>query len=155
MNNPISITNKKFKQGLFIPKYPEKFVGNLKRINYKSSWEHKFMIWCDNNPSVIKWGSETFPIHYYSQADQKYRRYYIDFIIEVKKQNNEIETWFVEIKPSSQVKVPRKTNNQKRYLKECYDYQVNCDKWKAAEEFAKKNNCKFIIITEKDLGIKK
>lgn len=155
MANPISTTNKKFKQGIFSPKNPNKFVGDLKRINYKSSWEHKFMIWCDENPSVIKWGSETFPIPYYSNADQKHRRYYIDFIIEIKKKEGNIETWLVEIKPSSQTIKPRKSRNEKKYMKECYDFQVNQDKWKAATEFANKNNLKFIIITEKDLGIKK
>lgn len=155
MSKPVSLTNKKFKQGLFRPKNKNKYIGELEKINYKSAWEKKFMIWCDENPDVIRWNSEGLIIPYFSVADNKQRRYYIDFVFEARKQSGEIETYFVEVKPFSQTQKPKKSKISERYLKECYDYQVNQDKWKAATEFARIHKAKFVIITEYDLGIKK
>jgi uncharacterized protein YprB with RNaseH-like and TPR domain len=156
MSKPVSLKNKKYKQGLFVPRNRDKYIGDITKINYKSSWELKFMIWCDENPDVIKWNSEDIIIPYFSRVDNKERRYYIDFVFEGKKTNGETELYLVEIKPDSQTKVPIKQNRMTpRYLKECYDYQVNLDKWDAANKFAKQKNAKFIILTEYDLGIKK
>lgn len=108
------------------------------------------------NPSVIKWTSEELVIKYYSQADRKERRYFVDFVIQFKKPDGSVETHLVEIKPDGQVRPPVRGNKRARtYLKECYDWQVNQDKWQAAIEFAKKNGMIFTIMTEYDLGLAK
>ena len=69
-------------------KKPEKYVGDVSNVVSRSSWETKFMRWCDMNPSVELWGSEIKAIPYYSKADQKVRRYYPDFFIRVKMTGN-------------------------------------------------------------------
>jgi hypothetical protein len=38
-------------------------------------------------------------------------------------------------------------------LKECHSFIVNSAKWKAAKEYALDRNQKFIILTEKELGL--
>ena len=44
----------------------QKYRGELHEITYRSSWELKFMKWCDFSPSVLEWGSETAIIPYKS-----------------------------------------------------------------------------------------
>jgi hypothetical protein len=139
----------------FKPKNPAKYVGDLTEITARSSWEMKFMDWCDRNPSVIRWNSEGVVIPYYSQADGKNRRYFVDFIVELKKEGGGKEVVLVEIKPHYQTQMPKATRKTKRYLEECYTYQVNQDKWKHADEYAKKNGFIFRVLDEYDLGIAK
>ena len=114
------------------------------------------MKWCDSSKSVIEWGSETVIIPYVSPVDKRIHRYFVDFYIKVKTSSNLIEKYLVEIKPERFTKPPeipeRKT---KRFINEVFQYGVNDAKWKAAFEFCKDRNMKFIILTEKDLGIKK
>lgn len=144
----------KFKQGKFRPLNPEKYIGKLQEITFRSSWEQKFMTWCDLNPSVVKWNSEGLVIPYFSQADGKERRYFIDFMIQIRDAEGKLRTLIVEIKPEAQTKPPKPNKrNPKRYLEECYTYQVNQDKWAHAAEWAKQNGVEFRILNEYDLGI--
>jgi hypothetical protein len=134
----------------------EKYRGDITNIVYRSLWELRFMKWCDSSKSVIEWGSETVIIPYVSPVDKRIHRYFVDFYIKVKTSSNLIEKYLVEIKPERFTKPPeipeRKT---KRFINEVFQYGVNDAKWKAAFEFCKDRNMKFIILTEKDLGIKK
>jgi hypothetical protein len=134
----------------------EKYKGDITNIVYRSLWELRFMKWCDSSKSVIEWGSETVIIPYVSPLDKRIHRYFVDFYIKVKTASNLIEKYLVEIKPERFTKPPeipeRKT---KRFIDEVFQYGVNDAKWKAAFEFCKDRNMKFIILTEKDLGIKK
>ena len=50
--------------GYFKPKNPTKYRGNPTNIVYRSLWERKFMVFCDNNPSILQWGSEEIIIPY-------------------------------------------------------------------------------------------
>lgn len=150
----------KYHQGKYSPVYPEKYVGDVNNIVYRSSWEKKMMIWCDKNPSVLRWGSEINPIKYYSQVDNKVRRYFVDFHVKMRNRQGEEEVLMIEIKPHSEKfppKAPKKktAKAQKRYLNEQLTYQRNQDKWKHAEAYAKKNGMKFIVMDEYDLGIRK
>lgn len=134
----------------------EKYKGDITNIVYRSLWELRFMKWCDSSKSVIEWGSETVIIPYVSPVDKRIHRYFVDFYIKVKTSSNLIEKYLVEIKPERFTKPPeipeRKT---KRFIDEVFQYGVNDAKWKAAFEFCKDRNMRFIILTEKDLGIKK
>lgn len=146
----------KYQQGFFRPNNPQKYQGDTNNIVYRSSWERKFLHWCDDNPSVVKWTSEELVIPYYSQADQKKRRYFVDFVVQFKTTDGNIETHMIEIKPDAQTRAPvRGRKRAKTYLQECYDWQVNKDKWTAAIDYAKKNGMRFTIMTEYDLGIAK
>jgi hypothetical protein len=143
-------------QGKYTVLHPEKYVGDSKDVVFRSLWERKFMVWCDTNPSVLKWGSEIYPIQYYSEVDQKVRRYFIDFFVQIKKADGTIQNLAIEIKPYSQTQMPvRGRKKEKTYIQECLTYQVNQDKWKAAREWAKKNGFEFIILTEYELGLAK
>lgn len=143
----------------FTPKHPEKYVGDVNNIVMRSSWEKKFAIWCDNNPSVIQWNSEGIPIKYWHSVDQKIRRYYIDFFVKLKTKDGSIAKLAIEVKPACQknppVKPKRRTaKSEQRYINECITYQQNQDKWRAAEEWCKQNGFKFLVMTEHELGIK-
>lgn len=143
-----------YKQGRFVPQHPEKYAGNVSMISYRSSWELKFMLWCDKNPSVLKWGSEEIIIPYYNKIDNKYHRYFVDNIIRVKRADGSIKTYLVEIKPDTQTKPPVKGNKKnKTFLTECITYETNVAKWTAAKEYASKKGWEFIILTEHHLGI--
>lgn len=137
-------------------KNPTKYVGNPNDIWIRSSYERKFMNWCDLNPSVLKWGSEIYPIEYFYQIDKKIHRYFIDFFVQLQTIDNTIQNLAIEIKPFVQTQAPIKGRKHERtYLAECLAYQKNCDKWTAAKLWAEQNNFIFKIITEHELGIGK
>ena len=147
-----------YKQGKYKPFHVEKYAGNINNIVYRSSWERKFMVWCDRNPSVIKWNSEGMPISYFSKADGKTRRYFVDFILMIKDKDGEVKRYLIEIKPYAQTQPPkmpkRKTEKTKqRYMNDIKTYQINCDKWKAASKWADTHGFIFKIMTEHNLGI--
>jgi hypothetical protein len=132
-----------------------KYKGDITNIVYRSLWELKFMKWCDSSISVVEWGSETVIIPYISPIDNKVHRYFVDFYIKVKTKTNSIEKYLIEIKPEKFTKPPEIPKKKtKRFIDEVFQYGVNDAKWKAAFEFCKDRNMKFIILTEKDLGIK-
>jgi hypothetical protein len=43
---------KRFLQGKYSPKFSKKYKGNPCEIYYRSSWERKFMVYCDKNENV-------------------------------------------------------------------------------------------------------
>ena len=77
------------------------------------------MVFCDTNPSVIKWASEEISIPYFSPIDNEYHQYYPDFTIKVKDKTNSIKTYLIEIKPEKQCREPeKKKKSNKTYLHE-------------------------------------
>jgi hypothetical protein len=112
------------------------------------------MKWCDETANIIEWGSEVVIIPYISPLDKKVHRYFVDFYMKVKSSDGIIQKYLIEIKPERFTKPPpipkRKT---KQFIDEVFQYGVNEAKWKAAFEFCKDRKMKFMILTEKDLGI--
>lgn len=141
-------------KGKFKTKNPAKYKGDLGNIVYRSLWELRFMKWCDMNDSILEWGSEIVVVPYVSPVDNKVHRYFVDFYIKVKDKTGNITKYLVEIKPERFTKPPeipkRKT---KKFIDEVFQYGVNDAKWKAAFEYCLDRNMKFIILTEKDLGL--
>lgn len=116
---------------------------------YRSSWEYKFMKWCDITPSVQEWGSEEIIIPYVSPVDGKRHRYFPDFYVKI---NN--KKYLVEVKPYKQTQEPKtQKRHTKRYINEVVTYAVNQAKWKAATEFCLDHNWEFMLITEKELKV--
>ena len=118
-------------KGLYKPKNPEKYVGDVSQIVYRSGWERKLMNRCDVDPNILKWGSEIHPIPYYSRVDKKQRRYFVDFFIKIRTKSGEIKTLMVEVKPNKETMppTPPKNNHAKarqRYMNEMITYQRNC-----------------------------
>ena len=144
-----------YKQGLYNPVHTEKYKGSHP-ICYRSSWELMFMKWCDNNSNVVMWGSESIAIPYISPKDGRVHRYFVDNIVILKDSHNTIHKYFVEIKPHRQTLPPKQTGRKKpsTLIKEQYTYAVNMAKWEAAQQYCDKNDIKFTILTEYDLGLK-
>jgi len=135
---------------------PKKYKGDVFDVIYRSSWEFKFMKWCDFNSSILEWGSETMVIPYKSPVDNKIHRYFVDFYIKVLDKNGLITKYLIEIKPERFTKPPLIPQKQtKKFIEEVFTYGVNQSKWKAANIFCEDRGWKFLVLTEKDLGIKK
>ena len=133
-----------------------KYKGDPQNIIYRSSWELKFMKWCDMNSSVLEWGSETTIIPYKSPIDKKLHRYFVDFYIKVKSKDGLIKKYLVEIKPSKFTKPPQIPEKKtKAFINEVFTYTINQAKWKMANEFCEDRGWKFLVLTEEDLGILK
>ena len=117
------------------PRHPKKYKGNPTNIVYRSSWEKKFMNWCDLTESVSEWQSEEFFIPYRSPIDGRVHRYFPDFFVKYRDANGKRRTMVVEVKPKKETKMP--TTNPKRRTKSwAYSvrtYAVNQAKWKAAK----------------------
>ena len=136
-------------QGKYRPSYPKKYKGDPSNIIYRSSWEYKFMKWCDYTTSVQEWGSEEIIIPYISPVDGKRHRYFPDFYVKIQNRK-----YLVEVKPFKQT-LEHKTQkrNTKRYINEVVRYHVNIAKFKAATEFCKDHSWEFMLITEKELKV--
>ena len=138
--------------GRFTPKNPAKYVGDHKNIIYRSSWEARFMHEFDIRDWCISWASEEIIVPYKSPIDGKFHRYFVDFVIKVKNNKGEIETWMIEVKPKKQTKPPEPQKRvTERYLTEVATWGVNEAKWKAANEYCKDRKWKFVIFTEDQL----
>ena len=141
-------------KGKFQPSYPEKYKGDFRNIIYRSLWERKFMMYCDNNKNILEWGSEEIALPYRSPLDQRIHRYFPDFYIKVKESNGQIKKYLIEIKPKKQTIEPQiKTKKTKSYVYEVVEYAKNQAKWEAAKEFCEDRQWIFKILTEDDLGV--
>lgn len=142
----------RYKQGTYKVVNKDKYVGDGDP-RYLSSWELILFRFLDKNPHIIKWGSENVIVPYYSNADGRNRRYMVDLFIKYKDKDGNIKKELLEIKPHAQTQPPKKGGRKKKttYLREVYTYQVNMDKWKAAEAYARKRKMEFRLITEKHI----
>lgn len=148
--------------GRFRPKNPKKYKGDPTNIIYRSLWELKFFKWCDEHPDVIWWQSEELIVPYRSPVDNHIHRYFPDVIVHRKDRDGNVKTIMVEIKPYKQTLPPdpRKKNAtptgrlSRRYLNEVKTWGVNDAKWKAARDYCAKRGWEFVIMTERQLGIK-
>lgn len=137
-----------FIQGYYPINECKKYQGSGPII-YRSSWEKKFCIYCERNPSIEWWSSESLKISYFNVLDNRYHNYFPDFLIKLTDGGVVI----VEIKPKAQLVKPeppkRKTPKSIQSYKWIYETWVtNMCKKKAAEEFAKSRNWKYMLVTE-------
>jgi hypothetical protein len=153
--------NKRYKQGLYLLQYPEKYLGNPRDVKYRSSWEYAFCKFCDINEKVRKWSAEGLEIPYKITNDKQEietHRYYPDFYLEMIT-NGDLEKYdrlVIEIKPKTEVNPPKAPVKQTLKMLENYEYSLrtykkNLHKWAFTKEWCEKRNLKFIIITEDDL----
>jgi len=143
-----------FKSGLYVPKNPEKYIGDIHKIICRSSWEYRFCTYCDLNESILKWSSEPMAIDYYNPLDKKEHKYYVDFYIKSGTGIGEnYEEWIIEVKPEKQYQKPIYEGNMTTAKLKSYNYKmqvyiVNQAKFKAATEWAKKRGFKFKVVNE-------
>tara|TARA_Y200000002_G_scaffold112411_2_gene92041 strand:+ start:4671 stop:5108 length:438 start_codon:yes stop_codon:yes gene_type:complete len=143
------------KSGLYKPNNPKKYKGNPTTIIYRSSWEQKFMKFCDRTGSIVEWGSEEYIIPYRCPTDGKRHRYYPDFYIKVRKKDGTYAKYIIEIKPKKQTKPPydHKDKRSVSYKKACLTFAKNRAKWDAAEDYCEDRQMGFLILTEENLGV--
>jgi hypothetical protein len=140
--------------GLFKPRNPAKYIGDHTNIVYRSSWECKVMSWLDNNPDILSWASEELIVPYKSPVDNKWHRYFPDFLVKVKTKDGKLKTMMLEVKPKKQTQSPeQKKRITKQYINEVTTWGVNQAKWKAAEEYCIDRGWTFQLITEDHLGL--
>ena len=133
-------------QGLYQPKHVDKYIGK-KTPRYRSSWEWAFMNFCDNNPSVMQWASESIQIPYRHPLTGKNTIYVPDFFIVYNSKNKKRIAELIEVKPNNQAKlenIGKNIQNQAAYI-------VNKAKWEAAGKWCTNKGIRFRILTESDI----
>ena len=136
----------RFAQGKFMPKNPEKYVGN-KAPTYRSSWEFAFMRFCDTNDGIQKWASEAIIIPYRCPITGRQTIYVPDFFIQYIDKTGKTYVELIEVKPQNQTiyeKVGKNKHNQ-------IEYARNMAKWRAAQAWCAAHQIKFRVLNEKDL----
>lgn len=138
----------KWAKDLFKLKNPEKYVGTKTPI-YRSSWEHAFMMFCDNNPAILEWASECVKIPYRDPLTGKQTVYIPDFLITYVDKNMKKHVELIEIKPANQTMreaVGKNPYNQAQWVK-------NMAKWEAAQSWCKNRGIRFRVINEGDIFV--
>ena len=133
-------------KGLYTPKHPEKYLGDPRKIRFLSSWELRFMQFCDTNPNVIQWGSEEFKVQYWHPIKQKVCNYIPDFIIKYKDNRGNLITEVIEIKPKKQSVPGKRTSTYDKV-----QLVINHAKWAAAVALCDSHGIKFRVVTEADM----
>ena len=133
-------------KGLYKPINPEKYLGDITKIRFMSSWELRFMDFCDKNPNVIAWGSEEFKIPYFNPIKKKVCNYIPDFIIKYKNVKGEIFTEVIEIKPKCHMIATKKSTTYDKV-----QMVINHAKWTAAKAFCDMHKIAFKVLTEDQL----
>jgi hypothetical protein len=148
--------------GRFRPTNPEKYRGDVTKIQWRSSWELKFFRYVDRHPDVIWWQSEELAIPYISPIDGKVHRYFPDVILKKRMGPDKYAILMIEIKPDKQTRGPDISKKNatpsgrisRRYLNEVKTFGINDAKWRAARKYCEERGWHFEIMTEKSLGIK-
>lgn len=125
---------------------------------YRSSWERRMMVFCDENSSVLEWSSEEVVIPYISPIDGRKHRYFVDFWIKLKLADGKEEVCLIEIKPKKQTQKPETPKSKKvskSKMFEIRNWMINSAKWEAAKDFCENRGWKFKILTEENLFGKK
>ena len=141
--------SKKYSQDIFVPKNPQKLIGNAQPF-YRSSWELTVMTLLDQHPNVINWASESISIPYKNPITGRKSVYIPDFLIVYKDKSGKQRAELVEVKPKKEAILENaKSKRDKAAL------LVNTAKWAAAMEFCKKHGLHFRILTEDQIYINK
>ena len=136
---------KKFAQGKYQVLNPDKYVGNH-TPQYRSSWEHAFMRFCDSNDNILQWASEAIAIPYRNPLTGKMSRYVPDFFVSYRDKNNKIKAEIIEIKPKKQSMMTERMSTRDRAA-----VAVNMAKWDQATKWCRKNSMTFRVVTEQEI----
>jgi hypothetical protein len=150
-------------KGRFKPKNPQKYKGDPTKIIYRSLWELKVMRRFDEHPDIVEWQSEEVVVPYLNPVKGKTSRYFPDFVIKKRIDENKYQKIMIEVKPKNQTTAPDPSRRNKtptgrvlrRYLREAATYSINEAKWKAAEKYCRERGWSFLIMTESEIFSKR
>ena len=146
--------NKNYRQGVYRPKFPEKYKGNANNIVYRSNYELVAFRFFDHNPNVLEWSSEETIIPYQNPLTGRVHRYFVDIYAKMRDKNGDTKKYLIEIKPHSQTIPPvQKNRKTKTLIRQQAEYVKNQAKWSAADSYAKTKGMIFTVLTEKHLGL--
>jgi hypothetical protein len=130
----------------FIPKNPHKYRGDVDKIFARSSWEASVMKFFDSSSAVISWSSEEISIPYLKPEDARVHQYFPDFVVEFVDKEGNVRTEIVEVKPLHESEAAYAKHERSKAALE-----TNEAKWRAAIDYAERNNMRFRVITEKSI----
>ncbi len=133
-------------KGMFKPQNPEKYTGEYPII-YRSSWEHEFMVYCDNHPDVVEWASEPVSIPYKDPTRERTQSLYVpDFLVTIINKSKETVTKLIEIKPMAEALTEHAKTKKDAVVK-----MKNDAKWAAAQAWAMRRGIDFQVMHEGDM----
>lgn len=170
----MSIFSKSYVKGHYMPKHPDKCLntngklGVKSAIEYRSSWELKFMKFCDKYASILEWGSEIIRIPYVSEVDGKQHTYVTDFYFVCRNKEGGIDKYVLEVKPKCQIAFlnenneiiypdPPKHKTQRsirNWQERCNTLRINNSKWAEARRWCREHGYVFKVLSEEEIGIK-
>jgi len=134
-----------YAQGKFQIKNTAKYVGKG-TPTYRSGWEFAFMQFCDNNPSVLQWASESINIPYRNPFTGKQTIYVPDFLIVYVDKNQKTHAEVIEVKPSTETTLESARSPRDRAY-----VALNTAKWHAAVAWCGRNGLRFRVVTEREI----
>lgn len=140
-------------KGIYNLKNPKKYLGDPRKVIWRSTWERKLMRKCDDNSKIIKWASEEIIIPYYNPVKKRKAKYYPDFYMELIDKDNNRKKLLIEVKPLKETMPPKYKRRTKNALIAEALWSQNQAKWKAAREFCLDHGWEFQLMTEKELFI--
>lgn len=135
----------KYTQGTYQILNPDKYIGKGSP-KYRSSWEHTFMRFCDNNPSVLQWASESIHINYRNPFTNKNTIYVPDFLIIYIDKNGQKHGEIIEVKPKKETSL-----KEAKSLRDKAAVALNQYKWAAAAKWCQAQGLRFRVINEQDI----
>jgi len=137
--------SRKYAQGKFQIRNPSKYIGKG-TPTYRSGWEFAFMQFCDNNPAVLQWASESINIPYRNPFTNRQIIYVPDFLIIYVDSKNQKHAELVEVKPSTET-----TMESARSMRDKAYVALNHAKWAAATAWCRQNGMRFRVVTENEI----
>jgi hypothetical protein len=136
----------KYAQGKYQIVNPAKYVGN-KMPTYRSGWEHTFMSFCDNNPSVLQWASEAIHINYRNPFTGKNTIYVPDFMMVYVDASGKQHAELIEVKPLKETSLQEAGKSPRAQAAAI----LNMAKWGAARAWCAAHGLTFRVVTENDI----
>ena len=136
----------KYANGFYQIVNADKYVGK-KVPQFRSSWEHSFMRFCDENPAVLQWASEAIHIPYKNPFTNRNTIYVPDFMIMYINKNGEKYGELIDIKPTKQTTLEAAGKSPRDQAAAV----LNMYKWQAAQAWCSQNGLRFRVLTENDI----
>lgn len=151
-------------------KFPNKYIDD-KVITLRSSYEIELAIKLDLNKNVLEWGVENIKIKYFfpykltlnhmgiikQPKGSGWHKYFIDFYVKYISSAGKIEIALIEVKAENMLERPKNTGNQRSYMYQLFQNNMNRAKWIAGVNWCKdktketKIKYNFILFTLKDI----